>query len=180
MTEARRATTILWINGAHGVGKSTVARAILRFRPEALLFDPEIVGHAIRKLWPRPQPRDFKDMPVWSEVVAQALRALVRDVGPPFVIVPMTVVDAGQLELMLSAPRQTGAQVRHVTLIAADATRAARLHWRIAWPGSRRWAREYGALASGLLIGAAFAPHVATDGRTPRDIAMELISLCST
>ena len=39
---------IIWLNGPFGIGKSTTAQALLRRLPQAVLFDPEPFGAALR------------------------------------------------------------------------------------------------------------------------------------
>src|SRR4051794_5423205 len=101
---------VLWLNGAHGVGKSSVARALLRLRPDALLFDPERLGRAIQRSWPV-RVDDFKALPAWRAAITTALLTLVRERAPALVIVPMTIVDHDQLEAIFTALRDGGCAV---------------------------------------------------------------------
>jgi hypothetical protein len=39
---------IIWLNGPFGIGKSTTAQALRRRLPQAVLFDPEPFGAALR------------------------------------------------------------------------------------------------------------------------------------
>jgi hypothetical protein len=39
---------IIWLNGPFGIGKTTTAHACLRRLPQAVLFDPEPFGTALR------------------------------------------------------------------------------------------------------------------------------------
>src|SRR5690348_7546872 len=50
---ARAATMVIWINGAFGVGKTTVARALHERWPDAVVFDPEQLGFVLRRIVPR-------------------------------------------------------------------------------------------------------------------------------
>ena len=43
---------IYWINGAYGVGKSTVAEQLRAKLPKAHIFDAEEVGNAVRDNYP--------------------------------------------------------------------------------------------------------------------------------
>jgi hypothetical protein len=82
---------IIWINGAFGAGKTTLAEELSRRLPEAVLFDPEYVGYMLRYWVPVPTG-DFQDLPSWRElVVATALSLrkhhsgtlIARDPGRP-------------------------------------------------------------------------------------------------
>ena len=69
---------IIWINGAFGAGKTTLAEELSRRLPEAVLFDPEYVGYLLRHWVPVPTG-DFQDLPSWRElVIATALAAQAR------------------------------------------------------------------------------------------------------
>jgi ABC-type uncharacterized transport system fused permease/ATPase subunit len=41
---------LVWIDGAFGVGKTTVAKALARLWPVALTFDPEQLGFLLRRV----------------------------------------------------------------------------------------------------------------------------------
>ena len=78
---------ILLINGPFGVGKTTVARLLIRRLPRSTLFDPEWVGLGLRFLGST--TADFQDDPRWVRHVvrgARLLSALGRDL-----VVPITL-----------------------------------------------------------------------------------------
>ena len=47
------------INGAFGIGKSTVARELRSLLPRSVIFDPEWVGLALQRM-PGSKPSDFR------------------------------------------------------------------------------------------------------------------------
>jgi len=54
---------IIWLNGPFGIGKSTTTRALLRRLPEAVLFDPEPFGAALRSTVANVETAaDFQDL----------------------------------------------------------------------------------------------------------------------
>lgn len=83
---------IVWVNGAFGSGKTTLAEELQRRLPEALFFDPEYVGYVLRKWVPMPPSGDFQDIPLWRTLVAQFAVGMRRQYGQPL-IVPMTLID---------------------------------------------------------------------------------------
>lgn len=83
---------IVWINGAFGAGKTTLADALHERMPNALSFDPEYVGFLLRRWVPEP-PADFQDIPLWRKLTAEFAIGLCREYQRPL-IVPMTLVDA--------------------------------------------------------------------------------------
>lgn len=60
---------ILWLHGAFGAGKTSVAAELRRRRPDLLPFDPELVGYLLRRTLPVPTG-DFQDLPEWRRLVA--------------------------------------------------------------------------------------------------------------
>ncbi|HKH48391.1 MAG TPA: AAA family ATPase [Thermoanaerobaculia bacterium] len=84
---------ILVINGAFGVGKTTVARLLRRAVPGSMIYDPEVVGWVLRRLPGSMRLRgrgtdDFQDIDLWRKSAAAGvglLRAMARDP----VLVPM-------------------------------------------------------------------------------------------
>lgn len=65
---------MIWINGAFGAGKTTLADELHLRLPDALAFDPEYVGYILTRWVPAPESGDFQDIPL----VAKAGRG-VRD-----------------------------------------------------------------------------------------------------
>src|ERR1022692_2579751 len=61
---------MIWVNGAFGAGKTTLADELHRRLPEALAFDPEYVGYILGKWVPSPESGDFQDIPLWRKLVA--------------------------------------------------------------------------------------------------------------
>jgi hypothetical protein len=59
---------IVWLHGAFGAGKTSVAAEICARRDEVVLFDPEVVGYVLRELLPGPTG-DFQDLPEWRALV---------------------------------------------------------------------------------------------------------------
>ncbi len=95
---------ILWLNGAFGAGKTSVAEALCRCLPNAFLYDPENVGQFLRQNLPRPlcAKEDFQDDPLWRQFNAAMLARLAAHDG--WVVVPMTVTNPqywGELTALL-------------------------------------------------------------------------------
>lgn len=114
---------IVWINGAFGAGKTTLAEELHRRLPEALAYDPEYVGYLLAK-WAPPSPTgDFQDIPLWRRLVAQFATGLASEYGRTL-IVPMTLVNAQYREEIFAPITAAGHRLLHVFLdVPADELR---------------------------------------------------------
>ena len=83
---------MIWINGAFGAGKSTLAQELHRRLPDALAFDPEYVGCLLRKWVPSPESGDFQDIPLWRKLVAEFAIGMSAEYSRTLII-PMTLVN---------------------------------------------------------------------------------------
>ena len=62
---------VIWLNGAFGVGKTTVARKLASLLPDAMTLDPEDIGGMLRKVIPVVrQTGDFQDLRIWRRLTA--------------------------------------------------------------------------------------------------------------
>jgi cytidylate kinase len=105
---------IIWINGAFGAGKTTLAEELRRRLPETVLFDPEYVGYILREWVPVPTG-DFQDLPSWRELVVETALALRRH-HAEMLIVPMTLVNEAYFGEIVEGIRARGEGVLHVFL----------------------------------------------------------------
>jgi predicted kinase len=106
---------IIWLNGAFGAGKTTLAEELRRRLPGAVVYDPEDVGIMLWK-WMRPND-DFQDLPSWRELVVATALSLRRHHADTL-IVPMSLIrDAYQAEI-LGGLADAGEDVLHVFLEA--------------------------------------------------------------
>ncbi|WP_079479856.1 AAA family ATPase [Halobacillus salinus] len=87
---------IVMINGAFGVGKTTVAESLQSQLPNSIVYDPEVVGFFLRELLPEGSKQleapsgNFQDYVLWREYVVKVARSLV-DTYDKHLIVPMTI-----------------------------------------------------------------------------------------
>jgi hypothetical protein len=106
---------IIWINGAFGGGKTTLAEELHRRLANALPFDPEYVGFILVKWAPPAASGDFQDIPLWRKLVVEFAVGLASEYGRPL-IVPMTVVNASYRDEIFGAIAKAGHTVLHVFL----------------------------------------------------------------
>lgn len=106
---------IVWINGAFGGGKTTLAQELHSRLPDALPFDPEYVGAILAK-WAPPAPSgDFQDIPLWRNMVAQFAIGLAADYDRTL-IVPMTLVHPHYRNEIFALIKASGQLLLHVFL----------------------------------------------------------------
>ena len=109
---------ILLLNGAFGIGKTTVARILVRRLPNAVLYDPELIGIALQRtarLFGRNVP-DFQDLRLWRRMTISALR-IVR-LFRQNVVVPMAFSNASYLQEIREGIARFESQQLHVCLVA--------------------------------------------------------------
>jgi len=88
------------LNGAFGIGKTTMARALVRAIPKAAISDPERVGYLLRRL-PAPmlglpeQPADYQDMALWRQLIVKQARLVKWRAD--IVVVPMAFTNKDYL-----------------------------------------------------------------------------------
>jgi predicted kinase len=169
----RDSPVFVLIDGAFGVGKTTVARELRRLLPRAALFDPEWVGLALQRL-PGLRVPDFQDLRAWRRGTVAAARAV--GAWRPTVVVPMAFSDPAILEEIRAGLARSRRPVLHVCLTAPLDVVRARLAARgepygdPAW----EWVHRRAAECCDAHADPAFAVHVATEGRTPAANARDL------
>jgi hypothetical protein len=167
---------IVWINGAFGVGKTSVARALSRKWPTALLFDPEEVGFMLRKVVPKDfQTGDFQDLPLWRRLTVETAAGLLEQTGRPL-IVPMALVDPKYFAEVVGELRMRGVSVHHFALVASRDTIGRRLRRRWELPSSKRWAMAQLDHCVSALESPEFRVHVRTDDRSVDEVLEEVLS----
>jgi AAA domain len=116
---------ILLLNGAFGIGKTTVARLLVRRMRRAVLFNPELIGSALQLV---NRVYDFQDLPSWRRLTIAGLRA--TRLFWPNVIVPMAFSNPAYLEEIRRRIERFEPDVVHVCLVAPVDVVHARLRRR--------------------------------------------------
>ena len=167
---------VIWLNGAFGVGKTTVARGLAVELPDALVLDPEGIGRMLRKAVPAaPRTSDFQDIPSWRRLTVATIESLLLDHPGPL-IVPMTVVDPTYFDETVGRLRRSGRTVHHFTLAASPRTIRWRLLCRVAVPWATWWAWHRVQRCTSALQSPLFATHVDTENRSVADLVATISS----
>ena len=167
--------TLIWLNGAFGSGKTSVAKRLVRASAGAWLLDPERIGFALRRADPALRGRDFQDLPEWRELTLTAALAAAEAWPERLAVVPMALVEHDRFDGIVGELRRRGVAVHHFSLLAGAETLRRRLRWRLDWPSSRRWAlAQIGRFEA--LRQPEYAVQVETDGRSLAAIAREIVA----
>ena len=170
---------VVWLNGAFGAGKTTVARKLASVLPDAMTLDPEYIGGMLRQVIPASQlTADFQDLRVWRRLTVAAVEQVLQD-HPGLLLVPMTVVNSTYFDETVGKLRRSGITVHHFTLVAAAKTIRRRLLLRLAHPRSTRWALQRVERCTSALQAPQFATHLATDNRSASEVAAAVRRLAS-
>jgi len=151
----------IWINGAFGVGKSSVTRVLQERIPDAVVADPERIGWVMKRTFWRGQ--DYQDVALWRRLtVRQVARADAKGTA----IVPMTVVARELFEEL----------TKDTTVFALVAERAT-IEARIAGaPDAHEWRRANLDRCLAAFADDSFGTRIHTDGLTPEQVADEILS----
>ena len=170
---------IIWLNGAFGAGKTTVASALCQRLPGSFCYDPENAGYFLRQNTPAClHTPDFQDTPLWRQINGLLLAQLAREY-PGDIIIPMTLVSRSYWQQITGELVKQGVRVEHFILWADRETIVRRLRKRSL---GMLW-REQFALDALDRCTAAFAQapperRIPTEGRTPDQLAEQIAALC--
>ncbi|MEU1473801.1 AAA family ATPase [Streptomyces sp. NPDC005760] len=123
---------IVWFNGAFGSGKTTLVEELRPQWPEALVYDPEMVGYVLREIVDVPTG-DFQDLRLWRRQVADLAVGLVEEYRRPL-LVPMTLVNPGYLGEIFGALKDADVVVHHFFLKVAPEVLVRRIDGRSHFP----------------------------------------------
>ncbi|MER8224632.1 NUDIX domain-containing protein [Streptomyces sp. NPDC094143] len=177
--------TVVWINGAFGAGKTTTAQELIELIPNSTLFDPEVIGGALRYLLPPKhlaEVGDFQELPIWRRLVIDTAAAMLAELGGTLVV-PMTLLRQEYRDEIFGGLAARRIAVSHILLAPAETILRKRIAGREIPPDLpdgelriRRWSFDHiepyrAALASWLT---ADAHPVDTSHLTPYQAAARI------
>jgi predicted kinase len=166
---------LIFINGAFGVGKTTVAELLVSRLPNSLLYDPEEVGGALSRIVrPIVAFDDFQDLPPWRPLLVTTARLLKESYGRTLVM-PMTIWRRDYFDEVMTGLRQFEAELFHFCLTATKETLQQRLYQRESSPQALAWTLQRVERCVTAFASPAFAVHLATDNRTPDELAKTIL-----
>lgn len=152
---------VVWLNGAFGVGKTSVARELTGLLPEARLVDPERLGFVMRRtLW---RGRDYQDVPLWRDLTRRHVDLIGRR---RTAVVPMTVTDPAVLAQLAGGAEVFLLTAHRTTIESRIASSGEAVDWRSGQLDRCLDAFERGGLGH----------PIPTDGLTPSQVAVQIAS----
>ena len=163
---------IVWLNGTHGVGKTTASALVQRLIPDSRVLDAEKVGVTLMDITPGlPATDNFQHWPPWRPLVVETARRVHSYVGGTL-IMPMTVLVEQYWREISAGLSEHAIPIRHFVLHADEQT----LRQRIAKDDPdnlsafrRGYLEPYAEAARTWLH--AEAEVIDTTGRTPQQVA---------
>jgi predicted kinase len=161
------------INGAFGIGKSSVARDLRRLMPGSGIYDPEPVGVVLQRVrWQRVS--DFQDLPSWRRLTVVAARSVGAVRSP--VIIPMTFSNLDYLMEIQRGLAKSDQRILHFCLTAPIDVVRERLRHRGEPVEDPRWSWVHRRAAECCEAHRSpfFGTHVATESRSASAVAADL------
>jgi hypothetical protein len=167
---------LIWINGAFGAGKTTVASKLVASLPGYLQFDPEQLGFLLRKYFPTEQQKtDFRKLKLWRHLTVETAAGLISETSRSLVV-PMSLIWPQDLNYIIDRLTSNGIEVHHFSLVAKPETLRRRLIRRLAKPSSTLWALRQIDECVKALSSPDFATHIEVDARSPGAIRDEILA----
>jgi hypothetical protein len=111
-------SVIVWLNGAHGAGKTTTGALVQQLVADSRVFDPEKVGETLMDITPGlPETDNFQHWQPWRPLVVETARRVLDYIGGTLVM-PMTVLVEPYWREISTGLARHGIPVRHFVLHA--------------------------------------------------------------
>ena len=126
---------IIMINGAFGVGKTTIANMLQNEIKNSMIYDPEEIGYMLRNVVPEDIKRveactgDFQDLDLWKELTVDVAKRLISKYKMNL-IVPMTIRKIEYFHFIYNGFKSIDEQTYHFCLSASKQTIYERLRLR--------------------------------------------------
>lgn len=166
------------INGAFGVGKTTVAEGLVARIANSMLYDPEEVGQMLRKVTqgyrlPAEDTGDFQDITLWPAMTVEVAKGLLSAYRRTLVV-PMTLANEQYFSYVKEGLCGLVDSLHHFCLTASVATIHRRLAQRGDTPGS--WTFQQTARCVEEHRKPLYAEQIDSEHSTPEQIQDYLMS----
>ena len=126
---------IIMLNGAFGVGKTTIASELQKELGNSMIYDPEEIGFMLRNIVPdeikncEAETGDFQDLHLWRELTIKVAKSLMAKYKM-HLIVPMTIRNSEYLQYIQEGFKHIDEHTFHFCLTASKETIYERLRDR--------------------------------------------------
>lgn len=180
MVGEKRQVRVVWINGAFGVGKTTVANLLRDAVPGTVIVDPEEVGSLLRMtLQPVVPVHDFQEWGAWRDLVGATVTSVARELplgSRGLVVVPQTITEETYWAQIIEGLGEV-IELIPVSLRVEESEHRRRAEGDTEEPGALRWRlAKFGRFEDTTWIDKSFTV-LDTTGRSPEDTVDELIEL---
>jgi tRNA uridine 5-carbamoylmethylation protein Kti12 len=170
---------ILMINGAFGVGKTTVARLLRRKLKGSVLFNPELAGSLLMRIpvnFKGSGTDDFQDIQLWRRSIAGGVK--ICGMFGETIIVPMAFKRIDYFEEVRADLERLDKNTRVFCLKAGIDVIAERLRLRGEWidADGDNWSLRNARLCVDAHRDERFGESVETSGRSAEQVAIEILS----
>ncbi|HJQ29545.1 MAG TPA: hypothetical protein VJ827_09395 [Rubrobacter sp.] len=171
---------IVFVNGPFGVGKTSVARLLVQKIPDAMLYDPEVIGAVLKRvLGPFNKVDDFQDYALWRTLVVGGALVL-RKVSAQTLIIPMTVWRRDYFDRIIAGIHRVDRDLACFRLTASRAALLDRISSDTEDREARAWRTSHVEVRTKALRDPAFGTEIRTDGRTPEAVADRILECLAT
>lgn len=108
---------IVWLNGTHGVGKTTTAALVQQLIPDSRVFDAEKIGETLMDVHPGlPEADNFQNWPPWRPLVVETARRILDYTGWEKRMGTISGVTKQSLAQLLAGPATTHSVIESLYL----------------------------------------------------------------
>ena len=168
---------ILLINGPFGVGKTSVAKLLVKKIPASMLYDPEVIGAVLmRVLDPFKKVDDFQDYALWRRLVVGGAR-LLRKASAQTLVIPMTVWRRDYFDSIVAGLRKVDEDLTWFRLTASREVLMDRISSDVEDRDAYEWRTSHAEVCINALRDPSFGTEIRTDERTPVEVADRILEI---
>ena len=114
---------IIMINGAFGIGKTSVANCLVKNIKNSMIYDPEEVGLLLRNIIPgeimhdEEKTGDFQDLILWKKIVVM-IASEIKKQYDSHLIIPMTIREIEYFKYIFNGMKKLDNDIYHFCLTA--------------------------------------------------------------
>lgn len=176
----RGTSMIIMINGAFGVGKTTVSKLLDEQLENSMIFDPEEVGLMLRNTLPdyikqnEKENGDFQNLHLWKKLTVQMARILIEKYNMTL-IVPMTLWKKENFTYIKEGFKEIEQATYHFCLTASEEVIHERLRNR--GEGEGNWCFQQTSKCLQAFETYNFEMYIDTENKSPEKIVETMLDV---